>query len=39
VQQGMVVIPKASSEGHLKENMDVFDWFLSEVDMERVDKL
>ena len=39
VQQGMVVIPKASSEGHLKENTDVFDWFLSEVDMEKVDKL
>ena len=39
VQQGMVVIPKASSEGHLKENMDVFDWFLSAVDMERVNKL
>ena len=39
VQQGMVVIPKASSEGHLKENMDVFDWFLSAEDMERVNKL
>jgi diketogulonate reductase-like aldo/keto reductase len=39
VQQGMVVIPKASSEGHLKENMDVFNWSLSEADMEQVSRL
>ena len=29
VQQGMVVIPKASSRAHLQENMDVFEWALS----------
>ncbi len=39
VQQGMVVIPKASSEGHLKENMDVFDWSLSAEEMEQVSRL
>jgi 2,5-diketo-D-gluconate reductase B len=39
VQQGMVVIPKASSEAHLRENMDVFDWSLSAEEMEQVSRM
>ena len=35
----MIVIPKASSEAHLKENMDVFDWSLSAEEMERMGRL
>merc|ERR1712139_628654 len=33
VQQGIPVIPKASSATHLKENIDLFDWKLSAEDM------
>lgn len=29
LQQDMIVIPKATSEAHLRENMDIFDWELS----------
>ncbi len=36
VQQGMVVIPKASSKAHLQENMDLFDWALSADEMARM---
>ena len=37
IQLGMVVLPKASSEGHLKENNDL-DFELSKEDMTRLDK-
>jgi len=36
VQQGIIVIPKAGSKAHLKENMDVFGWSLSIEEMERI---
>ena len=36
VQQGIVAIPKASSEGHLRANMDIFDWALDAEEMERL---
>ncbi len=39
VQKGLVVIPKASSEPHLKENMQIFDWELSEEDIEAIDSI
>ncbi len=39
LQKGAAVIPKASSETHLRENMDVFDWTLTEEDMRRLDSL
>ncbi len=38
-QENVVAIPKASSEEHLKENFDVFDFFLEDEDFERIDKL
>ena len=36
LQKGAIVIPKAGSEEHLRENMDIFDWQLSEEDMKRI---
>jgi diketogulonate reductase-like aldo/keto reductase len=37
IQQEMVVaIPKASSRGHIEENYDVFDFELSDSEMERI---
>ncbi len=36
---GIPVIPKASSEHHLKENLDIFDFFLSSDDMFKLDQL
>jgi 2,5-diketo-D-gluconate reductase B len=39
IQKGVVVIPKTSSEARLRENMDIFDWELSQADMTRLDFL
>ena len=39
VQKGIVAIPKASSEEHLRANMDIFDWALEEEEMGRLDRL
>jgi diketogulonate reductase-like aldo/keto reductase len=39
LQKGIVVIPKASSEDHLNENLDIFDWAISEEDVKRLDSL
>ena len=39
LQKGMIVIPKSSSEEHLKANMDIFDWKLSEEDIEQINEL
>lgn len=39
LQKGMVVIPKAGSKEHLKENMDVFGWTLSPEEMEKIDRI
>jgi diketogulonate reductase-like aldo/keto reductase len=35
-QECVAAIPKASSEAHLRENFDVFDFELSDAEMERV---
>lgn len=37
MQKGMIVIPKASSREHLQANLDVFDWSLSENEMQSID--
>ncbi|AJF62018.1 TPA: aldo/keto reductase [Candidatus Woesearchaeota archaeon] len=36
LEQDMVVIPKASTEQHLKENMDVFDFKLNDEDRKKL---
>ncbi len=37
LQKGNIVIPKASSAEHLKENMRVFDWVLDQADIDKID--
>ena len=37
LQKGMNVIPKASTEPHLRANLDVFNWTLSEDEMSAID--
>lgn len=39
VQHGAVVIPKSSSVEHLRDNMGIFGWQLSEGDMRRIDSI
>ena len=38
-QEKVSAIPKATSEEHLKENLDVFDFGLSDEEMERISSL
>jgi 2,5-diketo-D-gluconate reductase B len=35
-QEKVVVIPKAASENHLRSNFDIFDFELSDEEMERI---
>ncbi|MEE2710194.1 MAG: aldo/keto reductase [Gemmatimonadota bacterium] len=39
VQRRVVAIPKASSEAHLRDNMDIFSWTLTNEEMQRIDGL
>ena len=39
VQKGCIVIPKAGSETHLRENMDIFDWELPPEDEAAIDDI
>lgn len=39
LQKGCIVIPRSSSEEHLQENMDVFGWSLSRVDIQAIDDI
>jgi len=39
VQKGIIVIPKASSENRLRENMDIFDWSLTAEQQARIDAI
>lgn len=39
IQMNLIAIPKASSEKHLKENLDVFDFKLSKEDTKEIDAL
>ena len=36
-QKDMIVIPKASSTAHLRDNLDLFDWQLGAEEMARLD--
>lgn len=38
-QPGVVAIPKASSEQHIRQNMDIFDFALDEADMKKIHAL
>jgi len=37
--KGHTVIPKASSLGHQKENLDIFDFRLTDEEIKKVDEL
>ena len=39
LQKGIIVIPKASSEAHLKENLDIFNFELSREEIELIDSI
>jgi diketogulonate reductase-like aldo/keto reductase len=38
-QQGLIPIPRTANPAHLKENLDVFDWNLSDAEMAELKKL
>ena len=37
LQKDMIVIPKASSTSHLRDNLDLFDWQLGDEEMALLD--
>lgn len=37
LEKGAVVLPKSTSEGHLRQNLELFDWDLAPEDVERID--
>ena len=39
LQKGLIVIPKASSDAHLRENLDLFDWELTPEAMDTINNL
>lgn len=39
IQQGIIAIPRSSQIGHIKENADIFDFYLSESQMQEIDSL
>lgn len=39
IQNNIVVIPNSSKENRIKENIDLFDFELSDVDMDKIDTL
>lgn len=39
IQKNIIVIPKASSEDHLKENMEIFDFELSKEQMDEINDI
>ncbi|MED5416541.1 MAG: hypothetical protein VYC64_16475 [Candidatus Latescibacterota bacterium] len=34
--EGIAVIPKASSVAHMEANLDLFDWYLSDEEMDTI---
>ena len=39
VQRGSIIFPKSSSPGRMHENFEIFDFVLSEEDMNRISAL
>jgi len=39
IQRGVVVIPKSIHKDRMKQNFDVFDFTLSDSDMEKINKI
>ncbi|MEF8798156.1 MAG: aldo/keto reductase, partial [Candidatus Bipolaricaulota bacterium] len=39
IQENVLAIPKASSESHLRENIQLFDWQLEEEDIDKLNHL
>lgn len=39
IQRGVIVIPKSTHRERMKENMDVFDFSLSDADMKAIEGL
>lgn len=37
LQKDLIVIPKASSTAHLRDNLDLFDWQLGDEELARLD--
>jgi diketogulonate reductase-like aldo/keto reductase len=39
IQQGIITIPKSNNELHIQENIDIFDFEISDIDMKLIDDL
>ena len=39
LQKGVICIPKSSSNNHIKENSEVYDFEIIESDMQKLDEL
>ena len=39
IQSGFIAIPKSTSPAHIKDNFDIFDFELSQEDMNKIEKL
>lgn len=39
LQKGVVVIPGSSNQEHIMENMEIYDFELTKIDMEKIRKL
>ena len=39
IQKGHIIFPKSTSEAHLKDNMSVFEFSLSDEDMKRINEM
>ncbi len=37
IQKGIITIPKSGSEPHLRENLDIFDWQLTDAEMQALE--
>ena len=39
IQKGAIVIPKAASTAHMRENLAIFDWEIAPEDEQRIDRI